>query len=164
MNFASLVRHWFTLAASSATVFLIGTLTLSQEDGKNLAEAFSALLEPAMVIVTILAVAVWRLFLAKAGTLFRHGAGENGNESNGGGSGGNPLPCVLWLGMAAAIFGGLPSCSTQRGAWSGELRGKGFELRGEGDFNPLDEPGSLPPTVEDLHRGNVKAITQNPAY
>ena len=28
--------------------------------------------------------------------------------------------------------------------------------------NPLDEPGEEQPTVESLHRGNVRAITNNP--
>jgi PBP1b-binding outer membrane lipoprotein LpoB len=31
-------------------------------------------------------------------------------------------------------------------------------------FDPLDEPGSTPPTAEELHRGNLREITGNPAY
>jgi hypothetical protein len=106
MNFQSILRHQFTAAATFATMWLIAALTLSADDAHKLTEAFQLLIEPLIVIVGIVAVAVWRIFLAKAGSAFRLGSGESDKDSAGGLS-----PCVIALGMAAAFMGALPSCS-----------------------------------------------------
>lgn len=44
----------------------------------------------------------------------------------------------------------LASCATPTPKWA--------------EFQPLDEPGSREPTVEELHRKNLSWITDNPCY
>lgn len=111
MNIPSILRHWFTFAAAAITAWLVATLTLSADDHAALAEAFGKLIEPVIIIVSLLAVAVWRIFLAKAGTMFRRGAGEE-TDSDAGASGGK-LPLALFLmATAAGLMGVLPSCTT----------------------------------------------------
>ena len=114
MNFQSILRHQFTAAAGIATMWLIAALTLSAEDAQKLTDAFKLLIEPLIVIVGILAVAVWRIFLAKAGSAFRRGAGETDTNSGGGLS-----PCIMGFALAAGlVVGALPSCSpTAAKAW-----------------------------------------------
>lgn len=110
MNIPSILRHWFTLAATAATVWLVAALTLSPEDAQKLADAFGLLVEPLIIIVGIVAVAAWRIFLTKAGSIFRTGAGEQGNDSND--SAGGLSPAIVGLCMAAGLMGFvLPSCS-----------------------------------------------------
>jgi hypothetical protein len=106
MNFQSILRHWFITAATALTVWLVAFLTLSADDAHKLSEALGMLVEPLIVITGIVAVAAWRIFLAKAGSAFRLGSGETDKDSAGGLS-----PCVIALGMAAAFMGSLPSCS-----------------------------------------------------
>lgn len=109
MNLASILRHWFTAAASIVTVWLIAALTLSTEDAHKLTEAFGLLVEPLIIIVGIVAVAAWRIFLTKAGSIFRTSAGEDNDHDSAGGL----SPCVVGLCMAAGLMGFvLPSCSS----------------------------------------------------
>jgi hypothetical protein len=108
MNFPSLLRHWFTFAAAAISTWLVATLTLSADDAAALADALGKLVEPLIIIVTLVAVAAWRIFLTKAGTLFRKGAGE---DSGGSGGGLNLLWLVGMTVISTAAVVTLPSCN-----------------------------------------------------
>lgn len=115
MNIPSILRHWFTFAAAAVTAWLVVSLTLSAEESAALTDALGKLVEPLILIVSLVAVAGWRIFLAKAGTMFRRGAGEE-TDSDAGASGGK-LPLLLLMCAAAGIIGGLPSCATGGGEY-----------------------------------------------
>lgn len=109
MNIPSILRHWFTVAATTATLWWIATLTLSEEDAKTLTAAMGALVEPLVVIGALLITAGWRLALAYVAKIFRTGSGEQGEQKNGSGGLGS-LPLFL-MGTMAGLMGCLPSCS-----------------------------------------------------
>jgi hypothetical protein len=56
----------------------------------------------------------------------------------------------LALGTALAALAGLTSCVPHA-----------YPV---GAPNPLDEPGEIQPTVNDLHQQNIRIITGNPGY
>jgi hypothetical protein len=102
MNIASILRHWFTLAATLVTGWLVATLTLSPEQQAELAKAFSDLMGPLVIIVTLIITAGWRIALAYFAKLF---AGKKTV-----GSGWSPL---VIGGAAAGLCIGQPSCSPE---------------------------------------------------
>lgn len=107
MDIPSILRHWFTLAATAATAWLVATLTLSPDDQALLTTAFADLVGPLVIIGTLVVTALWRVALVWMARIFRTGSGENGEKSRGGPGG---LP--LWIIGAAGAFicGSLPSC------------------------------------------------------
>jgi hypothetical protein len=104
MNIPSILRHWFTLAATAATAWLIATVALDPEQQKELAKAFGDLVGPLVIIGTLVITALWRVALAWLTKVFRTGSGESG-----GGPGG--LPLWMLISTAAVIGGSLPSCA-----------------------------------------------------
>lgn len=119
MNILSIFRHWFTLFATAATLWLVSAFALSADESKTLCEAFGSLLEPVLIIGTLLITAGWRIALAWLSKLFRNGTGE---MENGGPSGGAALLIVVGT---AAVLGGLPSCSPAQ-----IEAARGFPIRG----------------------------------
>jgi hypothetical protein len=108
MNIPSILRHWFTLAATAATAWVIAVLALDPDQQAELGKAFGDLVGPLVIIGTLIITAAWRIALTWAGNTFRRGAGET-EENNGGPSGGMGLLCLMTC--TAAAFGALPSCS-----------------------------------------------------
>lgn len=106
MNIPSILRHWFTLLATAATMWLIAALSLSADASAALTDAFGKLVEPLVIIGVLLVTAIWRVALTWLYGLFRNGAGEK----DGGGLGG-PSLLVVAIATTAALMGGLPSCS-----------------------------------------------------
>lgn len=109
MNIPSILRHWFTLAATAITAWLVGILLLSTDDQAALAKAVSDLVGPLVIIGTLIVTALWRVALEWITQIFRRGAGEQEVEKSGGSGGTTPL--ILLACTAAALVGGLPSCS-----------------------------------------------------
>lgn len=109
MNIPSILRHWFTLAATAITAWLVGILLLSADDQAALAKAVSDLVGPLVIIGTLIVTALWRVALEWITQLFRRGAGEQEVEKSGGSGGTTPL--ILLACTAAALMGGLPSCT-----------------------------------------------------
>ncbi len=109
MNLPSILRHWFTAAATATTLYLASALLLPAGEAHRLSDALGMLVEPLMVVVSLLAVALWRMALTKGGQIFRRSAGEPST----GAAGGLGLWLVgLGLGMTAGLMGlCLPSCS-----------------------------------------------------
>lgn len=108
MNIPSILRHWFTLAATAVTLWLGSTLLLSADDASALTEAFGKLIEPLVIIGVLVITAVWRIALAWGAKYFRHAAGEE-TKNNGAGM----TPMLVGLCMAAALMGLCPpSCSS----------------------------------------------------
>ena len=101
MNIASILRHWFTLAATLITGWLVATLTLSPDQQADLAKAVSDLMGPLVIIVTLIITAVWRIALTYFAKMF---SGKNTV-----GSGWSPL-VIIGVVTAAGLLG-LPSCS-----------------------------------------------------
>lgn len=110
MNIPSILRHWFTLAATAITAWIFATLVLSADDQAALAKAIGDLVGPMVIIGTLVVTALWRMALAWLGKTFRTGSGET-EGNTGGGSGGNLSAVVCWLGIGTAAVGFLPSCS-----------------------------------------------------
>ncbi len=108
MNIASILRHWFTLAATLVSAWLIAQLTLSPDQQAELTKALGDLVGPLVIVGTLIVTAVWRIALAWVTNFFRLGAGENGEKKNGGPSGGMSL--LLLMTCTAVALGGLPSC------------------------------------------------------
>lgn len=112
MNLASLTsifRHWLTAAAGVLGLWLIASLAITGEEGKQLTDALGQLIEPMVAIIGLIVVALSRLAITWLGKLFGRGAGEIGDKLNG-------IP--VWLGIAgtaAAVVGSLPSCSALSG-------------------------------------------------
>lgn len=104
MNIASILRHWFTLAATAATAWLIANIALAPEQQQELTKAIGDLVGPLVIIGTLIITALWRVALAWLTKVFRTGSGENG-----GGPGG--LSLWMLISTAAVIGGSLPSCS-----------------------------------------------------
>jgi hypothetical protein len=109
MNIASILRHWFTLAATLVTAWIVGLLALDADQQAELAKAFGDLVGPLVIIGTLIITAAWRIALTWAGNTFRRGAGEENGEKKSGPSGGAGL--LLLMTCTAAVLGGLPSCS-----------------------------------------------------
>lgn len=104
MNIASILRHWFTLAATAATAWLIATIALEPEQQQELTKAIGDLVGPLVIIGTLIITALWRVALAWLTKVFRTGSGENG-----GGPGG--LSLWMLISTAVALGGSLPSCA-----------------------------------------------------
>ena len=109
MNIASILRHWFTLAATLLTGWLIASLALTPDQQTELTKAFSDLVGPLVIIGTLVVTAVWRIALAWFGKVLRTGSGE---LENGGPSGGAGLLLMI---TAVALGGALPSCQSLSG-------------------------------------------------
>ena len=105
MNIQSILRHWFTLAAT----LLTGWFFLPAEQQAELTKALGDLVAPLAIIGTLLFTAAWRLALTWMGKLFRTGSGE---LENGGPSGGAGLLLMI---TAVALGGALPSCQALSG-------------------------------------------------
>lgn len=107
MNIASILRHWFTLAATILTAWIIALVTLSPDDQAALGNALTELVGPLVIIGTLLVTALWRMALAWLAKVIQVGAGEKTPGGNG------ELPgLLLGLGTAVAFMGSLPSCSS----------------------------------------------------
>lgn len=107
MNIPSILRHWFTLAATIFTAWIIALVTLSPDDQAALGNAVTELVGPLVIIGTLLVTALWRMALAWLAKVFQVGAGEKTPGGNG-----EPLGLLLGLGTAVALMGSLPSCSS----------------------------------------------------
>lgn len=103
-SIASIIRHWITAGVGVLSLWIIAFLVLSVDEAKQLTAAFEILIEPLVVILGLIAVALSRLVIAWLGNIFRRGAGEIGDRTSG-------IAPLLWIGTAAALLGGLPSCS-----------------------------------------------------
>lgn len=88
MNIASILRHWFTLAATAATAWLIANIALAPEQQQELTKAIGDLVGPLVIIGTLIITALWRVALAWLTKVFRTGSGENG---------GGPGGLSLWM-------------------------------------------------------------------
>ena len=108
-NIPTILRHWFTLAATAFTLWIVSALLLSADDAKAIGDAAGKLIEPLVVIVTLAIAALWRIFLVWIQKLFSRGAGEAGY-----GSGVGML--LVWVGTMAGLCLGLPSCSPESAA------------------------------------------------
>jgi hypothetical protein len=109
MNIASILRHWFTLAATLLTGWLIASLALTPDQQTELTKALGDLVGPLVIIGTLVVTAVWRIALAWIGKVLRTGSGELENSGPSGGAG-----LLLMIGTMA-VLGGLPSCSSLSG-------------------------------------------------
>ena len=107
MNIQSILRHWFTLAATLITGWLVATLTLSPEQQADLAKALGDIMGPLVIIVTLIITAGWRIALTYFAKLF---AGKNTV-----GSGWSPLVIGV-MAAAGLICTALPSCSADQRA------------------------------------------------
>jgi hypothetical protein len=114
MNIPSILRHWFTLAATAATAWLIATVALAPEQQQELTKAIGDLVGPLVIIGTLIITALWRVALAWLTKVFRTGSGE---------SGGGPGGLSLWMliSTAAVIGGSLPSCAIGEYPISGSI-------------------------------------------
>lgn len=111
MNVASILRHWFTLAATLLTAWVISLVVMPPDKQAVVTQAITDLVEPVVIIGTLVITALWRMALAWISDL--RGKSENddeGNDERGGGSGGITL--LLVTGAAVGILGSLPSCSS----------------------------------------------------
>lgn len=101
MNIQSILRHWFTLAATALT----GWLVLPPEQQAELQNAFGELVGPVGIILTLVVAAAWRLAIAWLGRMIGHGSGESGGKMN---------LLVLGFGLTAALGMALPSCTASQ--------------------------------------------------
>lgn len=186
---ATLVRHAVTFLIGLLVAWFTVHLT-APEELKTATDAANALVEPLVVVAGFVGVILSRLAMPFLSKYFRLGAGEHSDKGSAGGLMpcvlglsmaaallGLSLPSCAPNGLSVELREGTMSYSAKEGfnmefkpgygeepeyyrkkreAMSEELRAKSAEE----DFNPLDEPGSLPPTVEELHRANVRAITR----
>ena len=153
MNIASIIRHWFTLAATLLTGWLIASLALTPDQQAELTKAFSDLIGPLVIIGTLVVTAVWRIALAWLGKILRTGSGE---LENGGPSGGAGLLMIIGT---MAVLGGLPSCSIppgfpikatvqlEEGALSYSSKG-GLEMEYRPGYGQMPDYYRNAPTVE----------------
>lgn len=106
MNVASILRHWFTLAATAFTAWLLGLIILSPEEQAAITRAMGDLVGPLVIVGTLIITALWRMALSWAGKTFGRGA-EDKDDKPGGGYG-----LLLCLGICTAALGdGLPPCA-----------------------------------------------------
>lgn len=100
MNIASILRHWFTLAATLVTGWLVAALVLTPDQQVELTAAIANLVGPLVIVAMLIITALWRMALAYFGKVF---AGKTT-----GGSGWSPM---VIGGAAVGLFTALPSCS-----------------------------------------------------
>jgi len=117
MNLASQLRHLLTFLAGLGGLFLSWQI-IAPEEVAAVNEAGAKLIDPLVVIIGAVAAGVARLALTWISNLFRRGAGENGENENGA-SGGMTL--LLMTTCAAAVLGGLPSCTVGEYPISGSV-------------------------------------------
>ena len=110
MNIASILRHWFTLAATIFTAWVIAMVALPPEQQQLLSTAVTDLVGPLVILCTLLVTALGRMALVWISKTFRAGSGDM--ENDGSPSGGMGL--LVLGGAVAALCGGLPSCSAEQ--------------------------------------------------
>lgn len=152
MNIASILRHWFTLLATLIT----GWFVLPAEQQAELSEALGELVDPLVIVVTLVVTAVWRIALAWLGKILRAGSGEM--ERKGGPSGGMGLP--LLIGTVAALGTALPSCSIGGVPVSASVllpEGR-LSYSAKGGLNMEYNPGygGMPDAYREIERGTSK--------
>lgn len=103
----SYLRHAFTAWIATAVLFLTAKLTLDAEAVDAVRKALNQIGDGLLLLIITLAPVIGRMAWSWISNIFRKGSGENDAAGKSGGA----LPLLVLVCAAAALMGGLPSCS-----------------------------------------------------